>query len=280
MDDIILNKQPQFDFELQGHRGARGLQPENTLPGFKKAIELGVNTIELDVVISKDKKVVVSHEPWFNHEITLDMKGNSITKEVGFAFNFYKNDYQSIKKYDVGAIGNPNFPEQEKVKAYKPLLSEVIDFAEAKNPKILYNIEIKSTPTEEAKGYQPAVNEFCDLVVAILKKSKLPIERVVIQSFDPRVLEYIHKTYPEYYLAFLTYQNNMETNLKMLSFMPQIYSPYFNLMSDKEVENCHQKNMKVIPWTVNKIEDMIRLLKMGVDGLITDYPNIAIPLRK
>lgn len=280
MDEIILNKKPQFDFELQGHRGARGLQPENTLPGFKKAIELGVNTIELDVVISKDKKVVVSHEPWFNHEITLDVKGNSITKEVGFAFNFYKNDYQSIKKYDVGAIGHPNFPEQEKVKAYKPLLSEVIDFAEAKNPKILYNIEIKSTPTEEAKGYQPAVNEFCDLVVAILKKSKLPIERVVIQSFDPRVLEYIHKTHPEYYLAFLTYQNNMETNLKMLSFMPQIYSPYFILMSDKEVENCHQKNMKVIPWTVNKIEDMIRLLKMGVDGLITDYPNIAIPLRK
>jgi len=280
MDEIILKKQPQFDFELQGHRGARGLQPENTLTAFKKAIELGVNTIELDVVISKDKKVVVSHEPWFNHEITLDAKGNTISKESGLAFNFYKNDYQSIKKFDVGAIGHPNFPEQEKVKAYKPLLSEVIDFAEFKNSKILYNIEIKSTPTEKKNGYQPAVNEFCDLVLATIKKSKLPIERVVIQSFDPRVLEYLHKTYPEYHLAFLTFQNDMETNLKMLSFTPKIYSPYFILLTDKEVEYCHQKNMRVIPWTVNKKEDMIRLLKMGVDGLITDYPNIAIPLRK
>lgn len=280
MNEIILKKEPQFDFELQGHRGARGLQPENTLPAFEKAIELGVNTIELDVVISKDEKVVVSHEPWFNHEITLDEKGNPITKEVGLAFNFYKNNYKSIKKFDVGAIGHPNFPEQEKVKAYRPLLSEVIDFAEARNLKILYNIEIKSTPTEESKGYQPTVNEFCDLVVSTLKKSKLPMEKVVIQSFDPRVLEYLHKTYPEYQLAFLTYQNDMETNLKMLSFIPKIYSPYFILVTEKEVEYSHQKNMKVIPWTVNKKDDMIRLLEMGVDGLITDYPNIAVPLRK
>lgn len=280
IDEIILNKAPKFNYELHGHRGARGLLPENTLPAFEKAIDLGVNTLELDVVISKDKKVVVSHEPWFNHEITLDEKGNMISKEESLAFNFFKNKYKSIKKYEVGAKGNLNFPSQEKVKAYKPLLTEVIDFAESKNSNILYNIEIKSTPDDESKGYQPAVPEFCDLVVSNIKKSKISNLRVVIQSFDPRVLEYIHKIYPEYDLAFLTYQNNVETNLKMLSFIPKIYSPYFVLMTDQEIAYCLQKNMKVIPWTVNKKDDMIRLLRMGVDGLITDYPDIAIPLRK
>ncbi|WP_343330569.1 glycerophosphodiester phosphodiesterase family protein [Polaribacter staleyi] len=280
IDATILEKKKHYDFELQGHRGARGLSPENTMQAFEKALNLGVNTIELDVVISKDNKVVVSHEPWLNDEITLDAKGNRITKKDAAAFNMYKNKYQEIKKYDVGSLGNPKFPEQEKVAAYKPLLSEVIAFAETKNTKILYNIEIKSTPTDEKNGFQPTVAEFSDLVIAQLKKAKLPVKRIVIQSFDPRVLEYIHKTYPEFILAFLTYQNDFKTNMQMLSFVPAIYSPYFVLLNKEEVANIQKNNMRVIPWTVNKKEDMINLLNMGVDGLITDYPNIAIPLRK
>ncbi|WP_211296752.1 glycerophosphodiester phosphodiesterase family protein [Polaribacter butkevichii] len=280
IDATILEKKQQYDFELQGHRGARGLSPENTMQAFEKALNLGVNTIELDVVISKDNKVVVSHEPWLNDEITLDAKGNRITKKDAAAFNMYKNKYQKIKKYDVGSLGNPKFPEQEKVAAYKPLLSEVIAFAETKNTEILYNIEIKSTPTDEKDGFQPTVAKFSDLVIAQLKKAKLPVERIVIQSFDPRVLEYIHKTYPEFTLAFLTYQNDFKTNMQMLSFVPAIYSPYFVLLNKEEVANIQKNNMRVIPWTVNKKEDMINLLNMGVDGLITDYPNIAIPLRK
>tara|TARA_R110002049_G_scaffold73909_10_gene190931 strand:+ start:4119 stop:5882 length:1764 start_codon:yes stop_codon:yes gene_type:complete len=280
IDATILEKKQQYNFELQGHRGARGLSPENTMQAFEKALNLGVNTIELDVVISKDKKVVVSHEPWLNEEITLDFKGNRITKEDAVTFNVYKNKYKEIKKYDVGSLGNSKFPEQEKVAAYKPLLSEVIAFAETKNTEILYNIEIKSTPKDEQNGFQPTVAEFSDLVINELKKAKIPLKRIVIQSFDPRVLEYIHITYPAYKLAFLTYQNNFETNMKMLSFMPEIYSPYFVLLNKEEVKNIQKKNMRVIPWTVNKKEDMVNLLNMGVDGLITDYPNIAIPLRK
>lgn len=102
----------------------------------------------------------------------------------------------------------------------------------------------------------------------------------MIQSFDPRVLEYIHAIYPAYKLAFLTYKDDFKTNMKMLSFMPEIYSPYFLLLNKEEVKNIQKNNMRVIPWTVNKKQDMINLLEMGVDGLITDYPNIAIPLRK
>ncbi|WP_237588266.1 glycerophosphodiester phosphodiesterase family protein [Polaribacter sargassicola] len=279
IDEVILEKQQKFNFDLQGHRGARGLSPENTIQAFDKALELGVNTLELDVVISKDNKVVVSHEPWLNNEVTLDAKGNKITKEEALAFNMYKNKYKKIKSYDVGSIGNPKFLEQKKEKAYKPLMSEVIAFAEAKNDEIRYNIEIKSTPNDEKNGFQPSVAEFSDLVIAELKKAKLPLEKITVQSFDPRVLEYIHKTYPEFTLAFLTYQNDFETNMKMLSFVPKIYSPYFILLNKEEVKTIQNKNMKVIPWTVNKKDDMVKLLKMGVDGIITDYPNIAIPLR-
>jgi glycerophosphoryl diester phosphodiesterase/pimeloyl-ACP methyl ester carboxylesterase len=280
IDAIILKEQRKFDFELQGHRGARGLAPENTIPAFKKALDIGVNTLEIDVVISRDNQVVVSHEPWLNYQITSDAKGSAITKEAALAFNIYKNKYKTVKKYDVGAFGNPKFPEQEKLKTYKPLLAEVIKYAETINPAILYNIEIKSTPVEEANGYQPSVKEFSDLLISELKKSNLPLNRITIQSFDPRVLEYFHKIYPNYQLSFLTFENNFDTNMKALSFIPSIYSPYHVLLNDTEVEKIHQKNMKVIPWTVNNKEDMIRLLTMNVDGIITDYPNIAIPLRK
>lgn len=280
IDEVILEKEQKFNFDLQGHRGARGLLPENTVQAFEKALKLGVNTLELDVVISKDNKVVVSHEPWLNYEITLDHKGEGITKDEGLSFNFYKNKYKKIKKYDVGSLGDKKFPEQEKSVAYKPLLSEVISYTQNINSDVFYNIEIKSTPNDEKRGYQPIVSEFSDIVVAQLKKSKLPIEKVIIQSFDPRVLEYIHVKYPEYKLAFLTYQNDFKTNMKMLSFVPKVYSPYHILLNKYEVNNIHKGNMKVIPWTVNRKEDMINLLKMGVDGLITDYPNIAIPLKR
>ncbi len=280
IDSLILNTMNTYNFELQGHRGARGLEPENSMQAFKKALELGVNTLELDVVISKDHKVLVSHEPWLNFETTLDSKGNKLTEETALAYNIYKNNYSDIKKYDIGSIGDPKFPEQRIVTAYKPLLAEVITYAEATNPEILYNIEIKSTPTDEAKGYQPSVAKFSDLVVEQLKKANLPLKRVVIQSFDPRVLEYLHKTHPEYKLSFLTYQNNFETNMKMLSFIPEIYSPYYILLTKDEVAKIQNNHMQVIPWTVNDKEAMINLLNMGVDGIITDYPNIAIPLRK
>ena len=280
IDEVILEKTKQYSFDLQGHRGARGLSPENTIQAFKKALDLGVNTLELDVVISKDNKVVVSHEPWLNEEVTLDAKGKNITKKDALAFNIYKNKYKKIKSYDVGSIGNPKFLEQKKEKAYKPLLSELITFAEAKNDQIRYNVEIKSTPKDEKNGFQPSVAEFSDLVIEQLKNAKLSLEKITVQSFDPRVLEYIHKTYPAFTLAFLTYKNDFETNMKMLSFKPKIYSPYFILLNKEEVKRIQNKKMKVIPWTVNKKNDIVNLLKMGVDGIITDYPNIAIPLRK
>jgi glycerophosphoryl diester phosphodiesterase len=268
-----------YDFDLQGHRGARGLAPENTIPAFKKALELGVNTLELDVVVSKDKLLVVSHEPWLNDQVTMDANTKKISKEEGLAYKIFEYTYQDLSLYDVGSLGNILFPQQVKEKVSKPLLSAVIAYAEAINPKIKYNIEIKSTPEEEKNGYQPNIEEFADLLVKELKAT-LPINRVIIQSFDPRVLQYLHKTYPEYTLAHLVFENDYKKNSADLGFIPQIYSPYYALLNPTEIATMHQNNMLVIPWTVNEPEDMKRLLAMGVDGIITDYPNLALPFRK
>jgi glycerophosphoryl diester phosphodiesterase len=278
VDQSVEKAGTTYNFELQGHRGSRGLAPENTIPAFKKALEIGVNTLELDVVISKDKQVVVSHEPWLNYKITSDSLRNPLTEKEGLAFSLYQHSYKEISTFDVGSRGNALFPEQEKQKVSKPLLTEVIAMAESVNPKILYNIEIKSTTEDEAKGFQPNVKEFSDILIALLKE-KLPLDRVVIQSFDTRVLQYIHSTYPEYVLSYLVEKDNFKKNSEKLGFVPPIYSPYSILLTPAEVNEIHKKKVRVIPWTVNNVEEMKKLLSMGVDGLITDYPNLALPLR-
>ncbi len=271
-----------MNFEIQGHRGCRGLMPENTIPAFKKAINLGVQTLELDVVVSKDKQVVVSHDPFFNPDCTTDPNGNFITKKtIG---NLYLLDYQEIKKYDVGSRGNKNFPEQQKIITYKPLLQDMIreceKYAKAKGLKPLkYNIEIKSEEKEYGIS-QPQVEEFSSLVYEIIS-TELPAERVNLQSFDYNVLRFWHKQmeegkYKKIALSVLiepTDENDVQINLKKLGFKPEIWSPYFAQVNDIRVKELHDLGIKIIPWTVNKREDMEKMKAFGCDGLISDYPD-------
>ncbi len=280
----ILTFAQTMEFEIQGHRGSRGLMPENTIPAFKKAIDLGVHTLELDVVISKDKKVVVSHDPFFNPNCTTDPNGKFIAKEN--QGNLYQLTYEEIKKYDVGLRGNKDYPEQQKVAVFKPLLEDMIreseKYAKAKGVKPLkYNIEIKS----EEKEYdisQPRVEEFSDLVYKVIIK-QLPPERVTLQSFDYNVLKFWHKQieqkkYKPIILSALIepFDNNeVKFNLEKLGFKPQIWSPYFAQATEKRVKELHELGIKVIPWTVNKREDMEKIKAVGCDGLITDYPDRA-----
>jgi glycerophosphoryl diester phosphodiesterase len=280
----ILTFAQNMEFEIQGHRGSRGLMPENTIPAFKKAIDLGVHTLELDLIISKDKKVVVSHDPFFNPNCTTDPTGKFITKEN--QGNLYQLTYEEIKKYDVGLRGNKDYPEQQKMAIYKPLLEDMIreseKYAKAKGVKPLkYNIEIKS----EEKEYdisQPKVAEFSDLVYQIIIK-QLPPERVTLQSFDYNVLKFWHqqieqKKYKSIALSALIepiINNEVQFNLDKLGFKPQIWSPYFVQATEKRVKELHGLGIKVIPWTVNKLEDMEKVKAVGCDGLITDYPDRA-----
>lgn len=272
---------PKFD--LQGHRGARGLKPENTIPAFLEALNNGVTTLELDVVITGDKQVLVSHEPFMSSEMCLKPDGTTISQDEQMRYNIYKMSYAETQQFDCGLKPHPRFPNQQKLKVTKPLLRNVIASAEDHiksytSYEVDYNIEIKSVKGEEGK-YQPSVQEFSDLVYQVIDQY-LPWERVVIQSFDFRVLQYWHKKYPNVRLAALV-ENQMsyESNLTKLGFTPSVYSPNFTLLkSHAAVAALKKKKIRVIPWTVNEPEDMKRMKAWGVDGIITDYPNRALEL--
>jgi glycerophosphoryl diester phosphodiesterase len=137
-----------------------------------------------------------------------------------------------------------------------------------------YNVEIKSSPEGDQK-FHPSVEEYCDLVYELLDEY-LPLERVVIQSFDFRALRYFHQKYPEVRLAALVENlKSVDANLKDLGFKPSIYSPYYKLLNKEKVIALHRQRIRVIPWTVNETVDMLALKGMGVDGFITDYPDRA-----
>ncbi|WP_299396812.1 glycerophosphodiester phosphodiesterase family protein [uncultured Gelidibacter sp.] len=263
--------------EVQGHRGERGNLPENTIEGFIGALHKGVDVLELDVVISKDHKVVVSHEPYMSALYMSKPSGEAILKTEEENYNLYQMDYDSIKAFDSGSRGNENFPDQQKLKTYKPLLSDVFSAIENEiNTKHLstvkYNIEIKSN--EEVYGiYQPQPVDFVQLVMQVVQNKQLE-HRINIQSFDPFVLNIVHKNHPTIEIAYLVSKAGIENNLKLLNFKPQIYSPNFKLLeTQKIVDSIQSLQMKVIPWTVNNEEDIEQMLLLHVDGIITDYPE-------
>jgi glycerophosphoryl diester phosphodiesterase len=268
-------------FDVQGHRGCRGLLPENTIPGFIHALKLGVNTLELDVVMSADGKVVVSHEPWLNPEICLDPLGNEVTEER--AYNLYQMRYDSIANCDCGTKPHPRFAQQQKMPVSKPLLNEVLavslGYARGMRnmPAPRFNIEIKSAP-EGDDLYHPKVPTFAEAVVGVVQ-SFLPDSQYTIQSFDERPLQYIHQKYPNIQLAFLLEgeekltNSQIDSHIKNLGFTPVVFSCYYKMLDDKNVAYLHKKGMKVIPWTVNETTDMQQLIDMHVDGIITDYPD-------
>lgn len=263
--------------EVQGHRGDRGNFPENTIPAFLSAVEKGADVIELDVVISKDHKVVVSHEPVMLGLYMLTPSGDSISKENEKSYNLYQMSYDSIRSYDSGSKGNRLFPDQEKIKTYKPLLSEVIDSVEAytasNNIKpVKYNIEIKSSERDYG-SYQPEPSEYIDLVMEVIQDKAIR-GRYNIQSFDVNILNAVHKKYPDVELAYLVSKEGIKPNLEKLNFRPEIYSPSYKLVKDSVfVDSVRNYQMRLIPWTVNETNDIERMIQLGVDGIITDYPE-------
>ncbi len=275
--EILAQNLPTFD--VQGHRGARGLRPENSIPAFILALDSGVTTIEMDLAVTKDGKLVVSHEPWMSAAICLNPAGEEITSKDEKTYNIYQMNYAEVETFDCGSRGNKRFPEQEKMRTTKPLLSDLIIAVENHIKsytlfEVDYNIEIKSHPDGDAT-FHPAPAEFSDMVHELLDQY-LPMSRVIIQSFDFRVLKYWHEKYPDIRLAALVEdRKSVEFHLAELGFEPAIYSPYYMLLNKSKVDLLHQKKIKVIPWTVNEISEMLALKGMGVDGFITDYPDRA-----
>jgi glycerophosphoryl diester phosphodiesterase len=277
--------QARRPFSIEGHRGARGYVPENTIPSFKKALEQGADTIELDLVVSKDGKLVVSHEPWFSSNISLDKDGNRIPPEKQRENNIFKMTYDEVKLFDVGSIGNKDFPLQEKMKVAKPLLKDVFVeigkfVKDRKLAKPRYNIEIK---TEGEKGdgvFHPAPAEYAKLVYAEIKAGKM-LKHVIVQSFDVRPLQELRKIDPKLPLALLVgNKDGIAKNLEKLGFQPDTYSPHYSLLDADLIRYCRERNLKIVPWTVNEIADLERMKTFDLDGIITDYPDRAVKVFK
>ncbi|MEI7472099.1 MAG: glycerophosphodiester phosphodiesterase family protein [Chitinophagaceae bacterium] len=267
-------------FDAQGHRGCRGLMPENTIPAMLKAMDLGVHTLEMDISFSKDLQAFLSHEPFFNHEISTQPNGQYIKEEEEKKYNMYQMKYDSIIRYDVGLKPHPRFPQQEKIKAIKPLLSDLFlavkKYAAAKNYPIPYfNIETKTLPATD-QIYHPAPAQFVQLLMKVIQENQMEAY-TTIQSFDFRTLQYLHQYYPAMATAMLIEADDGRTfqaQIDALGFIPTIYSPAYALVNEGLIKECHQKGIKIIPWTVNDKTTIEKLKAMGADGLISDYPNL------
>jgi glycerophosphoryl diester phosphodiesterase len=261
----------QENFDWQGHRGARGEAPENTIPAMLRAMQEGVNTLEMDVVVSRDSILILSHEPYFNETICHFSEQDSMEN------NIFHLNWEQIKKIDCGSKRNPNFPGQESESVGKPRLIDVLSAVEEaalnlnrNSPK--FNIEIKSRPEWEGE-FHPDHKVYAQLLLDFIKELELA-ERVSIQSFDPRVLQYIHQSDPEIKLVYLTEDTEKipSEQIKELGFYPDVYSCYYPLLKEHHLRQLQSQGIDVIPWTVNEIEEAKRLMDMGVNGIITDYP--------
>jgi len=266
-----------MDIDVQGHRGCRGLMPENTIPAFLKALDLGVNTLEMDAVVSAEEEIIISHEPFMSHEIALQPNGSEILELDQLNHNIYKLTYNQIKLYDTGSKLFDRFPDQNKMVTHKPTLQDVVTQVNKKlqalgRSSVNYNIEIKRR-TEWDFVHHPPFQEFADLMIKSIKS--LGIEQYsTVQCFDIETLRYIHRKYPEIKLVFLV-SNKLtpQVNIAELGFLPHVYSPYYKLVNTQLVKYCNDLNMKIIPWTVNDNDDINKMISLGVSGIISDYPD-------
>jgi glycerophosphoryl diester phosphodiesterase len=270
----------QEKLDLEAHRGGRGIMPENSIPAMLHALDLGITTLELDCVISKDGKVVVSHDVYMSSDFMLKPDGTEISKAEEKQLLLYQMTYAEIKSYDGGTKVHPQFPQQKKMKTYKPLLSELIDSVEEHVKKnhlrpVLYNLEIKSSPKEDNTTHpEPAL--FVKLVIDVLKRKSVT-KRVTIQSFDVRPLQVLKAGYPKQRLSYLIVnKQSFSDNLKTLGFTPDTISPYYTTIDEPFVIAAHEQKVKVLPWTVNDESSIKKMIDLHVDGIITDYPDVLI----
>jgi glycerophosphoryl diester phosphodiesterase len=266
-------------FSAEAHRGGRGLVPENTILAMKDAMTYpAVTTLEMDTHITKDGKVVVTHDDYLSPGFMLTADGKEIPTSDSKKYSVFQMDYEQLKTFDIGTKFHKDFPQQEKVKTYIPLLADLIDSVQyeikAKSKKqYFYNIETKCS----AKGdgiTNPTPEVFVKLLMDVIKLKKIE-QYVVIQSFDKRTIQVLHKTYPHIRTSFLvSKKNSYEAYIADLGFKPFILSPAFKTVDAELVKKAHADGVKIVPWTANTPEEIARLKALNVDGVITDYTNL------
>jgi glycerophosphoryl diester phosphodiesterase len=259
---------PANAVDVQGHRGARGLLPENTLPAFQRALELGADTLELDCGVTKDGVVVVHHDRRLNPDVARGADGKWVASPTPTLRSL---TYAELQRYDVGRLRPGSeyarrFPHQQAVDGARiPKLADL--FALAKDKKIGFNIETKLLPSHSEETVGPG--EFARLLIKEIQRAKV---KATIQSFDWRTLKIVEREAPEIPTVYLTESRDADPQ-KVHAAGGRIWSPSFADVNKSKLEKAKNLNLKVVVWTVNEPVDIARALDMGLDGIISDYPD-------
>jgi glycerophosphoryl diester phosphodiesterase len=290
---LALMMSGAFAFDLQGHRGARGLAPENTLAGFERALEVGVDTLEMDVAVTADGIVVVSHDPALNPAITRDASGRWLPRRGPLIGSL---SYDELRAFDVGRIDPASayarrFREQQPRDGERvPTLAAVFARVKALGADtVRFNIETKIDPTRPEETLAP--EPFVRTLLAVVREAGMA-QRVTIQSFDWRTLRLAQQLEPGIATSYLTLRSrDMDTldgdqwtaGLRLDDFPSvahmvkaaggAIWSPAYRNLGADAVKTAHELGLKVVPWTVNDPADAQRLIDWGVDGIISDHPE-------
>lgn len=291
---------PALAFDLQGHRGARGLAPENTLPAFERAIGIGVTTLETDLGLTKDGVVVLAHDPRLNPDLVRDASGAWLT---GPQPTIRSLSFAELQSYDIGRL-NPAgtyaalWPDQRPVDGTRfPRLIDLIELTARRAPSIRFNIETKLSPLKPDETAD--VDQLVTAILAVVRAAKIE-GRVTIQSFDWRTLLASRRLAPDIATSCLTIETANTNTLRPVdgAVTPwlggldpaahgqdagrlakaagcAVWSPFWRNVDAAKVKSAQALGLKVVPWTVNGSADMTTLIDMGVDGLITDYPDRA-----
>ena len=284
-------------FDLEAHRGGRALRPENTLPSFANALSMGVDTLELDMGVTRDGVVIVSHERGLNPDLARRPDGQYIDAGIPYI----KLTLPEVKSYDVGQIRPgtayaARFPEQRSIPGTRiPALSEVFALVRRSgDAHVRLNIETKIDPTHPQESLDP--QGFVSAVLGVLRREHFT-DRVMIESFDWRTLLLVQKQAPEIPTVYLTQQQQPEENIYLDKGSPwtagfdpvkyggsvpravkaaggKIWSPLYEDVTASSIAEAHALGLPVIVWTVNDPNDMSRLIDMGVDGIISDRPDL------
>ena len=286
-------------FDLQGHRGARGLAPENTLVAFERALAIGVTTLELDTGITKDGVVVITHDPTLNPAITRDAEGRWIAAPGPAIASL---TLAELQRYDVGRLKPgtayaSNFPEQKAADGTRiPTLAALFDRVKAiGDRRVRFNIETKLTPMSQETA--PSPEAFAKAVLDVIRRHGMS-RRVTLQSFDWRTLQAMNRLAPEIPTVCLTVQqerfNNVASGLwtaglrlkDHLNSVPRlvkaagcrVWSPFFREVTSPDLYEAKELGLKTVVWTVNEPTHIEVMLELGVDGIISDRPDLVRPL--
>ena len=289
-------------FDLQGHRGARGLMPENTLPAFAKALEIGVTTLELDTNITRDGVVVIAHDSVLNPELVRLPDGKWLETPANKGLSIFSLTFAELRQYDVGRIRPgtkyaERYPEQQAIDGTRiPRLADLFAMVDASgNQRVRFNIETKISPFE--RDTTPGPEAFVDALLGVVAQANMR-SRVTIQSFDWRTLKIVQQRAPDIPTVYLSAQQkfldtiNAEgrqgsawtAGLNVREFGGSVarmvkaaggavWSPYFGDVDQAKIREAQGMGLKVVVWTVNNMKDIERMLDAKVDGIISDYPN-------